>query len=203
MKKTTLFLIIIQLLTIFKSVYANGFYDSESTSDPLHSSYRSYMGYTHSTDSVVDEIDTLRNRRLQEERTRINKLYFQNKLSSQEVERLLMEGSKPYLPKNCKETLARQIYDTAGSIKLYSSIRHVTSGKHITDIFNTALYGSATLDRMKKPYDPAVLSVTDEMLGGDADVICFGANRIDPGCFKHTKVAVLHMDLEKIKRNLS
>lgn len=99
------------------------------------------------------------------------------------AEQLLDDANTPYLPK-CNTELAKRLVKAATQVKLFSSeIRHFTANAALENIFNDALYGRRTLLQNYMFFRPSVLNSSDQKRG-DANVICFGANEIDPGAIQ-------------------
>lgn len=143
-----------------------------------------------------------RKKRLAEEFERINYKYYRL-ISSEKItaSSIMDAASKPYFPKKCKKELAQRIYDAAKTIQLFSTIRHVTSINSLKSILNDGLYGRQTLEKFNMKYEPAALSICD-VSDGDANVICFGINKIDIKNMKMKSNKVeITLDFKKIDKS--
>lgn len=99
------------------------------------------------------------------------------------AQQLLDDANTPYIPQ-CNTELAERLVKAATQVKLFSSeIRHFTANAALESIFNDALYGRRTLLQNYMFFRPSVLDSGDRKRG-DANVICFGANEIDPGAIQ-------------------
>lgn len=116
-------------------------------------------------------------------------------LHTNSAERLIQNASMPYLPKCNNKELAKRIMVTAQQVRLFSKVKHLTSGKHITNIFDDALYGRRQLLASYLPFKPASLYQYD-VEEGDGNVICFGHPRATG-----EGVIELTFDLDKIAEN--
>lgn len=106
------------------------------------------------------------------------------------AQQLLDDANTPYLPK-CTLELAKRLVKAAAQVKLFSSeIRHFTANAALESIFNDALYGRRTLLQNYMFFRPSVLDSGDRKRG-DANVICFGANEIDPGAIQQDTVELV------------
>ncbi|HRA42196.1 MAG TPA: hypothetical protein PLV31_00735 [Gammaproteobacteria bacterium] len=112
----------------------------------------------------------------------------------------LREANRPYIPKSPWKLLNKNIFVTASTIELFSTVHHLTSESGLVDIFDDALYGHRTLQKLFKRFKCAALSPFDLMLGGDADVICCGPFEIDPRAKQQDFVDIV-FDLDKLKGN--
>lgn len=145
----------------------------------------------HDIESVEAQAIKLQRRfrlkqRFQEEHHRVTHVYqdFFTKTSERSkrhvtAEKLLHEANHAYIPRECNRALAARIIGISQKIKLYTTIRHITSSEAIRSIFNDALYGRRTLQQFFIPFKPAALMGCD-IENGDGNVICFAPNKIDP-----------------------
>ncbi len=106
----------------------------------------------------------------------------------QEAKALMKDANTPYRPK-CSAPLARRIIKIAQSIELHPTIRHLTSKDAVENIFNDSLKGRRTLLESYLPFKPAALDSSD-ISRGDADVICFGPNDIDPKAVNEIEIVL-------------
>jgi hypothetical protein len=116
------------------------------------------------------------------------------------AEQLIQDASTPYFPRCEDRALALRIRRIAEQVRLYSTVKHWTSTKHIASIFNDALYGRRQLLQTYVPFDPACLNGTDTE-EGDGPVICFGPSEIDPKAIQPAGTIELVFDLDKISAN--
>lgn len=120
-------------------------------------------------------------------------------LTKSTPEQLLNEANKPYVPK-CQKDLAQRLINAAEKVKLFSpTIRHLFADSALESIFDDGLYGQRTLQRSYMPFRRAVLDGSD-VLRGDYNAICFGANRIDPRAVKPNTVELV-LDTSKMPKN--
>lgn len=112
----------------------------------------------------------------------------------------LREANRPYIPKSPWKLLNKNIFVTASTIELFSTVHHLTSESGLVDIFNDALYGHRTLQKLSKRFKRAALFPPEAMLGGDANVICCGPFEIDPLAKQKDFVDIV-FDLDKLKGN--
>lgn len=144
-------------------------------------------------------------RRMKEERNRISewlgqKLYkkIDQKISAEEM---ILDANIPYLPKRCNRKLAIRLYKAAKKVKLFSTVRHLTSPSGLVSIFDDAIYGRRTLKEFYLPFRAAGLDYSD-IQNGDGNVICFGPNEIHSNCTPSGSDTVeIIMELDKIKPN--
>lgn len=106
-----------------------------------------------------------------------------------DVASLLKDANTPYRPKGCDAKLADRIMQTATKIKLFSTIRHLTSATALPSIFNDGLFGRRTLEKFHMSYKSAALMSCD-VKDGDLNVICFGPNEIDPHSIQKDSVEI-------------
>lgn len=145
-------------------------------------------------------------RRQREEIARIAEYYEVTKQmdsseKKEEIEWELREANTPYEPKRCSLILGKRIFNAAKKVKLFSTVHHLTSETSLENIFNDSFYGRRTLLQLYLSFSPATLSSCDlEYGGGDANVICFGPNEIDPKAVKEDSIDIL-FDLDKLKEN--
>jgi hypothetical protein len=111
-------------------------------------------------------------------------------------EKLIGDANKPYRPRCENQALARRIMSIAQQIRLFSTVKHWTSGDHIEAIFNDALYGRRQLLQSYLPFRPASLCLCD-IEDGDGNVICLGPSEIDPKAMQANTVEIL-FDLDKL-----
>lgn len=109
---------------------------------------------------------------------------------------LLADANKPYHPK-CEKMLAERIMEAAKKVELFSMVRHLTAPSALESILNDGLYGRQSMLQLYMPFRPASLWQTD-IDDGDANVVCLGANAIDPKA-KHG--IELQFDAKKIAEN--
>ena len=111
---------------------------------------------------------------------------------------LIEERNKPYIPQ-CNKKLAERILEQAKSIKLFSTIKHLTANTAMPSIFDEALMGRKTLDELGIPYKTSCLGTWD-IENGDEDVICFGPYLIDPLASKHQNTFEITIDFGKVSQ---
>lgn len=109
---------------------------------------------------------------------------------------LIKNANTPYTPQ-CDPDLAKRLTETVKEIKLFSTVKHLTSPKAIESIFNDCLYGRRTLLEFYLPFKEAALGDSD-IDQGDGNVICLGANKIDPQAKNGIE---LEFDADKIAKN--
>ena len=109
---------------------------------------------------------------------------------------LLADANKPYHPK-CEEKLAARIMAAAKKVELFSAVNHLTAATALESIFNDGLYGRRSMIQLYMPFRPASLSQSD-IADGDANVVCLGANAIDPQARHGIE---LRFDAKKIAEN--
>ncbi|MFI4919439.1 MAG: hypothetical protein ACHP65_07775 [Legionellales bacterium] len=114
-------------------------------------------------------------------------------------ERVIQDANTPHRPRCADRLLAKRIMVAAQQIRLFSTVKHWTSAKHIETIFNDSLYGRRRLLESYLPFRPASLYECD-IEDGDGNVICFGPSEIDPKAMQPDTVEVL-FDLDKISAN--
>lgn len=110
--------------------------------------------------------------------------------------KLLADANKPYKPK-CEEGLAIRIMEAAKKVELFSTVSHLTAATALESIFNDGLYGRRSMMQFYMPFRPASLWQSD-IREGDANVVCLGANAIDPKAKHGIK---LRFDAKKIAEN--
>ena len=115
-------------------------------------------------------------------------------------EKVIQDANKPYRPR-CDKQLAKRIMVAAQQVRLFSTVKHLTSAKHIETIFNDSLYARRRLLELYLPFRPASLQECD-IADGDGNVICCGPYDIDPQAMRRDTVEVL-FDLKKISKNPS
>lgn len=152
------------------------------------------------TDNVVDIQRTIRsNLRYDEEINRIADRkrwkFLTEKVSPEE---LIQDANTPYRPK-CEPQLARRIMELAQKVRLFSTVRHLTSAAHIGGIFDDCLYGRRRLLQDFKLFRQASLHECD-IAEGDGNVICFGPSEIDPDAMQPNTIELL-FDVDKISKN--
>lgn len=113
-----------------------------------------------------------------------------------DAKELLADANKPYQPQ-CDPELAARIMKAAKKVKLFSTVKHLTAATALESILNKGLYGRQTMLQLYMLFKPAALFGSD-IREGDANVICLGANDIDP-LAKHG--IELELDAEKIAKN--
>ncbi|CDZ76370.1 hypothetical protein BN59_00639 [Legionella massiliensis] len=91
---------------------------------------------------------------------------------------ILLDANKPYQPK-CEEKLAKRIMEAAKRVELFSTVTHLTAASALESIFNDGLYGRRNMLELYMSFRPASLFPSD-IEDGDANVVCLGANAIDP-----------------------
>ncbi|WP_454783274.1 hypothetical protein [Legionella sp. WA2022007384] len=112
------------------------------------------------------------------------------------AKKILIDANKPYHPR-CEEKLSKRIMDASKKIELFSTVRHLTAASALESIFNNGLYGRRNMLELYIPFKPAALLPCD-IEEGDANVICLGANEIDP-LAKHG--IELQFDIRKMAEN--
>ncbi|AUH72562.1 hypothetical protein [Legionella sainthelensi] len=112
------------------------------------------------------------------------------------AKKLLADANTPYHPR-CEEKLAIRIMEAAKKIELFSTVRHLTVASALESIFNDGLYGRRNMIELYMPFRRAALFPSD-VDHGDANVVCLGANEIDPQA-KHG--IELQFDTKKILWN--
>jgi len=110
---------------------------------------------------------------------------------------LQREANEPYRPKCEDKALSDRLMIAADKVKLFSTVRHLTSTTAIESIFNDCLYGRRTLLQFYLPFRPAALHWGDQE-EGDGNAICLGANVIDQ---RSTQGLELLFDLDKISKD--
>lgn len=114
---------------------------------------------------------------------------------------VLQIANTPYRPQRCPKELADRIVNAASKVKLFSEVKHITSEKFLSNIFDGGLFGRQTLLQNYIPFIPAALASCDlESGGGDANVICFGPQKIDPMA-KQEDYSKLFFDVDKLGIN--
>lgn len=112
------------------------------------------------------------------------------------TQELLADANQPYQPQ-CDPVLAKRIMQAAKKVTLFSTVTHLTAASAIESIFNDALYGRRSLIQQHKSFRPASLFPSD-IKEGDGDVICLGAQNIDPSARHGIE---LQFDAKKIASN--
>ena len=108
---------------------------------------------------------------------------------------------KPYQPQ-CDEALALRIMKISKQLKLFDTIRHLTSQNALTSILDDGFFGQQNLINHLMSYSPAALNYFDRERG-DANAICFGPNKIDSfWVTDNTVEIVLHSEPVLTERNL-
>ncbi|MDR3476435.1 MAG: hypothetical protein P4M14_00205 [Gammaproteobacteria bacterium] len=142
-------------------------------------------------------------RRQQEERERIAIIYEPYLASSgKSAADLLKEANSPYIPQGCNPALAARIVLAASEVKLFTTIRHLTSAKSLKSIMDKGLYGQRTLKYFNIDFVSAALGNGD-VQDGDGNVICFGPNKIDPtaiNALNRNRKAEITLDLNKAQQ---
>lgn len=118
----------------------------------------------------------------------------------QDVKEILQDANRAYRPQ-CNPKLAKRLIKAASQVELFSTVRHLTHPSALQSIFNDGLYGRSTLLEFYLPFKPASLDTSldgCDLNEGDANVICMGANLIDP---KASKGVELTFDAKKIAHN--
>ena len=111
------------------------------------------------------------------------------------TDELIRDTNTPYKPQ-CDEypTLANRLLKTAKKIEPFTTVRHLTAKKSVSDIMDNGLLGRDSLLKRYKAFRPAALCLSD-VENGDQDAICFGAFEIDHKCMeKNTAEFVLDLD---------
>jgi len=135
--------------------------------------------------------------RMKKEIDRISSFHFNG--SKELAMHAIEDANTPYRPKKCSPELAVRIMKAAKQIKLFSSVRHLTSAYYVASILDTCLFGRENLINLYIDFRPAALKWED-VQNGDFNAICFGPNRIDKNCLKEKSFG-LKFDLDKLIDN--
>lgn len=103
---------------------------------------------------------------------------FPEGMTPEYAQQLLIDANISYKPQ-CDTQLAERIVNMTKDLELFSTVRHLTSAFALENIFNDGLLGRRTLVQSYTLFKPAALAVND-IDHGDANVVCLGANDIDP-----------------------
>jgi hypothetical protein len=117
-------------------------------------------------------------------------------MTTEGAKELLADANKPYQPQ-CEEKLAKRIMEAAKKVELFSTVSHLTAATALESIFNDGLLGRRSILQFYMPFKPASLWQSD-IEDGDANVVCLGANAIDP---KARHGIELQFDAKKIAEN--
>jgi len=151
---------------------------------------------------VVDSVVYFQRRirgqlRRQNELKRISNRYF-NKFANSELRAAIAiaEANTPYKPQRCSAGLSERLSVIASKIVLFTTIKHYTSTSTIANVFDDCLYGRQNLNLAGIKYRAAALG-TNDIIDGDANVICFGPFKIDTRCLKN-ETAKITFNLQKL-----
>ena len=117
-------------------------------------------------------------------------------MTAEGAKQLLKDANKPYRPQ-CDKALADRIMMAAKKVELFSEVRHLTAASALESIFNEGLMGRQTMINFYMLFRPASL-FPEDIENGDANVVCLGANAIDP---KARHGIELEFDAKKIAEN--
>jgi hypothetical protein len=111
---------------------------------------------------------------------------------------LIADANQPYRPQ-CEKIagLDDRIMEAAKRVTLFSTVKHFTDPSALESIFNDGLFGRRTLLEFYIPFKEASLKKCD-IENGDANVVCLGANQIDPLAMHGIE---LTFDVKKIAKN--
>jgi hypothetical protein len=112
------------------------------------------------------------------------------------AEGLLNNANKPYQPQ-CELGLSKRIMEAAQKLELFSTVKHYTAISALESIFDDGIYGRRSLIQNYMSFRKASLGWGD-IEDGDANVVCLGANEIDP-LSRHG--IELHFNATKIAKN--
>ena len=115
------------------------------------------------------------------------------------IAEIMQEANTRYFPQCRDKFLAYRIFAASARVKLFSTLKHLTSKKALKSILDDGLYGRETLEHFYMSYSPAVLDDND-VERGDKDVICLGPDEIDYNCKEKASLEIV-FDFEKIDRN--
>lgn len=157
-----------------------------------------------SLDKVTDHVVKIQRqvrakRRYQEEIRRLaSRNEWKDLTQKTSPEKVIHDANTPYRPRCSDKALAKRIMVAAQQVRLFSTVKHWTSGKHLENIFNDSLYGRRQLLQSYLPFRPASLHECD-IEDGDGNVICFGLSEIDPMAMQPDTIEIL-FDLDKISQ---
>ena len=160
-----------------------------------------------SLDELTDKIVMIQRRlrsklRYQEELKRIaSRPIWKSFLKDSSPEQCIHDANTPYRPRCADQVLAARIMAAAQKVRLFATVKHLTSGEHLKNIFDDALYGRRQLLESYKSFRPASLFQGD-IDEGDGNVICFGPCDIDSRAMKDDTVEIL-FDFDKLSKNKS
>jgi hypothetical protein len=131
------------------------------------------------------------------ELTRIADIYFSTTPNAELKASVAMaDASTPYRPQKCTPQLAERLLVAASKITLFTTVKHYTAKKTISNVLDGCLYGRQNLNASGIAYRPAALGAYD-VKDGDTNVICFGPFAIDSRCLQDETIE-LEFDLHKI-----
>lgn len=133
-------------------------------------------------------------RKKQEDMHRLPHRYF--KKSPEEAKQLWHAANEPYTPQ-CDPALAERIMRAAGKITLFTKVMHLTAPAAFASIFEDGLHGRRTMQQFYMPFKEAALGFCD-IQDGDANVVCLGAQGIDP---RSAHGALLEFDANKLAQD--
>jgi len=113
----------------------------------------------------------------------------------------IRSGNRPYMPKCEDRALAERIFNAAYLVPNHPKIRHITAAQSLPKILDGCLYGRQSLAMRYISFRPAALSKGDQK-NGDANVICFGPQKIDDQAWKDESVEIV-LDLKKFRETRS
>ncbi len=140
-------------------------------------------------------------RRIKQECYSLWKKYFRDlpeKQGLMEAQKMIDRANTPYTPTMAKRDLALRIYELAKNVRLSDEIHHLTSSSAIKSIFDSCLYGSASLIEFYMSYKPAALASFD-IHNGDSNVVCLGPHQIDPRDMQDVKLTFSYKSLNRIR----
>ena len=131
---------------------------------------------------------------------------FQNAIKNNEFtlwlnpKQLLVDANKPYAPKKCDPALSKRLMKCAEKVTPFKTVKHICSEKYLKNILDEGLLGQRTLLQFYLPFIPATLNFVD-IKEGDGNVVCCGANKIDPLAYGGGDKVEIEFDLKKLTRN--
>lgn len=113
-----------------------------------------------------------------------------------DANQVMLDASRPYIPKKCRADLAIRIVRAASKVVLFHAIYHYTDRCYLTSVFDEGLYGRRSLLQHHMPFQPSSLCQTD-ITNGDENIICFAPNFVDTNAL--AKGVQIELDLNRLE----